>query len=187
MDEYQTAVERIRKHLSSWLESGIELFLELQSVENSGVWRTLHPTFGDFLTREFPNALGLNRYENVVKAIAIYGIDRAKLVGVEGCHAMLTAEVVRDERKRTELEASIDRHMLLTGTPPPAQELRRMVRGILGTPSAVAKATAAVRRDVAAQSELERLRAELNAAQKRIRSLESELRKLKGQEERSAS
>ncbi|HET9954149.1 MAG TPA: hypothetical protein VFQ61_06580 [Polyangiaceae bacterium] len=179
-EEYRAAVARVRELIGNWLNGGVDVFLELQKIDKKGIWRIAYSSFGDFLSREFPNALGLNRYENVIHAIAVYGEKRVRQVGVEGCHALLCAEVVKSEDKRSELEASIDRHVQVTGTPPPPREIRRIVRGILETPSPLAKATISLRRDSALAQEVVLLRAQLREAKKRIRELEAQLRKATG-------
>lgn len=178
---YEQAVERLRGLLSRWLEAGVDLFVEINKIEQSGIWRTpLHATFGDFLAAEFPNhALSLERYNHVVEAIAVHGIKRVRELGVEACHAMITPRLVRDQEKRQEFHASVDRYISDKKTPPPVAEVRRIVRGIVEEPAQVASVTKQVRRDNGLAEENAQLRQELQAANRRIRELERENAALK--------
>jgi len=173
---YTQAVERIRSLLDTWLASGVELFCELRKVDKSGVWRNgQHATFADFLSREFHDVLGLNRYENVVKAMDLYGIDRVKTHGIEVCHALISPKVTRDPDLVRTVAASLDQHVAVNHTPVTPSEAKKIVAGVAQQTAPLAASTRSVFRRSAEQQEIARLKSELQSANKRIRELEREL------------
>jgi len=186
---YQSAVARVRGLLARWLDAGVELFVELNKIEQSNIWKTAeHATFGDFLTAEFPNhVLSLDRYRHVIDAIAIHGIGRVRELGVESCHAMILPQLVNDPEHRREFGASIDQYLREKKAPPPPAEVRKIVRGIIREEAPLAESTRHVRRDNALSQENRRLRQELQVANRRIRELEQENAKLKKQIEAKSS
>lgn len=180
--EYETAVARIRTLLANWLESGVDLFLALREVETKEVWKTPEtPTFGDFLQREFPNAMGLNRYSNVVQAIDIYGVERVRSVGVEACHALLAPGATADTSRVRLVEASLDQFMSANHCAPSPKEVRRIVNGVIERKAPLAGSTRAVQRQSNLETENAELRAQVAALTKEVASLKREKARLEKQ------
>lgn len=128
---YSNAVNRIRALLANWLESGVELFLALKEVDDSGVWKAPgHATFSDFLKEEFPTALGMERYQNVTNAIQIYGVEFVRKHGVHVCHAITKEAVVSNPTRINEVKRSMDDHLERKGASPDSNTVRDIVRGI---------------------------------------------------------
>lgn len=167
--KYQKAVEKIRACLARWLESGVDLFLTLRDVERAGDWKAPgHAQFVDFLKAEFPTALGIERYQNVVKAIDLYGIDFVRRIGVHSCHALGVEAVARDPARIALVKASIEHHIFEHGAAPDDNKVRDIVRGIapeIGRPH----------RDTRTITEIARLQGLLRTANVRIRELEKQL------------
>jgi hypothetical protein len=186
--EYETAVSKIRTLLANWLESGVDLFLELSAVEKQGVWKTPEtPMFSDFLQREFPNAMGLNRYAHVIQAIDIYGLERVRSLGVESCHALLAPGATGDTANVQLVEASIDQFMNANHCAPSPKEVRRIVNGVISKKAPLASSTRAVQRQGNLELENARLKAEVAALQKEVASLKREKARLEKQLSKSAA
>lgn len=181
VEKYETAVAKVRSLFERWFDAGVDLFVELFKVEHSGVWRNPeNATFGDFLAREFPNhAISLDRYYHVTQAIQIHGEARVRQVGVEACHALIAPKVISDENTRALVTASIDRYMAEHQCAPPPAEVRRIVNGVVGAQAPMASSTKRVMRESQLELENRQLKAELVDARRRIRELESELKKLR--------
>lgn len=129
--EYTAAVVSIRGLLARWIDSGIDLYVEIRRVELAGDWRAPgHASFTDFLAAEFPNAIGFERYENVIQAIEVHGLDFVRRVGVHACHAT-TVKAIAEHPERAELlRASVDEHVRVHGVAPDRNKIRDMVVGI---------------------------------------------------------
>ncbi len=174
---YENAVHRIRGLLEKWFESGVDLFLELRTVDSSGVWKHPgHATFADFLRAEFPTALGIERYQNVINAIDVYGIERVKQVGIESCHALTVKALVENEEKRALVLEGIDNFVRTNGCAPDRNKVRELV-------AAAAPETRKLPKELTEVF----LTAELKAAKKRIGELEREIKKLKKENEKLAA
>lgn len=167
--EYNAIVARIRELLGRWLETGVDLFLELRDVDLSGKWKLPgHATFRDFLRAEFPSALGLERYNNVVRAIELHGVDRVRQVGVFACHTLSVDAIAKSAERVELLGTTIDRYVSDHGVPPDANTIRDMARGIAPELVRPHRSTVAALRDL-------RLAEELKVARARVRELEREL------------
>ena len=169
---YESAVGNIRGLLSNWFESGVELFLELKKVDDSGIWKHPgHATFGDFLRAEFPTALGVERYQNVINAINVYGVERVKQIGIESCHALTVKALVEDESKRTRVLQGIDSFVKKNGCAPDRNKVRELV-------ASVAPETRRTPKELLGPETELALRRELQSAKVRIKELERENKKL---------
>lgn len=166
--KYQGVVSEVRELLSRWFESGVDLFLKLKEIDASGVWKHPgHATFGDFLRAEFPTALGIERYQNVINAINVYGVERVKQIGIESCHALTVKALVEDEVKRTKVLSGIDNFVKTNGCAPDRNKVRELV-------AAVAPETKKSPKELRLDEETERMRTELALANKEIRDLKRE-------------
>jgi hypothetical protein len=179
---YEQAVSKIRTLLANWLESGVDLFLELRAVETQGIWKTPEtPMFSDFLQREFPNAMGLNRYGNVIQAIEIYGVDRVRALGVESCHALLAPGATADTANVQLVEASLDQFINANHCAPSPKEVRRIVNGVIEKKAPLAPSTRAVQRQGSLELENARLKTEVAALTKEVTALKRENARLQKQ------
>ncbi|KKN08237.1 hypothetical protein LCGC14_1058610 [marine sediment metagenome] len=170
---YDSAVKRIRALMQNWFERGVDLFIELRSIDQSGVWRHPgHATFSDFLRTEFPTALGMERYQNVLNAVDVYGVKRVKQIGIESCHAVTVKALIDDPIKRALLERGIDNFVKKNGCAPDRNKVRDLV-------SSIAPETRRVPRELTMTSQEEKLRKELTTAKKRITKLEQDVRALR--------
>ncbi len=170
---YDSAVNRIRALMQNWFEKGVDLFIELRAIDQSGVWRHPgHATFGDFLRAEFPTALGMERYQNVLNALNVYGIKRVKQIGIESCHAVTVKALIDDPIKRALLERGIDNFIKKNGCAPDRNKVRDLV-------SSIAPETRRVPRELTMTSQEEKLRKELSTAKERIKELEQDVRTLR--------
>ena len=170
---YDGAVKKIRALLTDWFESGVDLFLELKKIDQSGIWKHPgHATFSDFLRAEFPTALGFERYQNVVNAIEVYGIERVKQVGIDACHAITVKALVENKPKRDKLLDGIDNFVKKNGCAPDRNKIRELV-------AAVAPESRRPPKELLETNELGLLRQALAEAKARIRELEKEVRDLK--------
>jgi hypothetical protein len=180
-DTYTQATERIRTLLTDWLESGIDLFLELKKIDESGVWKHPgHATFGDFLRAEFPTALGIERYQNVINAINVYGVDWVRKIGVHACHALTVKALVDDPQKRQLVRASVDQFMATNHCAPDVNKVREIVLG-------AAPEARKPPKELLEVVELARLRVELKIAKKKIVELEHETKRLQKENKRLAA
>lgn len=169
---YDGAVAEIRSLLVNWFESGVDLFVKLQAVDRSGVWKHPgHATFGDFLRAEFPTALGIERYQNVINAINVYGIERVKQVGIDSCHALTVKALIDDDGKRARVLSGIDNFVKTNGCAPDRNKVRELV-------ASVAPETRKDPKELRELDETAKLRAELTLASKRVRDLERENKRL---------
>lgn len=170
---YKNAVTEIRTLLGDWFKSGVDLFLKLREVDQSGIWKHPgHATFADFLRAEFPTALGVERYQNVINAIDMYGIDRVKQVGVDSCHALTVKALQDSPAKRARVLLGIDTFVKTNGCAPDRNKVRDLV-------SSVAPESKRPPRELQAADELVLVRAQLTEAKKRIKELEAEVRELR--------
>lgn len=180
-DTYAKSVERIRSLLTNWLESGIELFIELKKIDESGVWKHPgHATFGDFLRAEFPTALGIERYQNVINAINVYGIDWVRKVGVHACHALTVKALVDSAEKRQLVRDSVDQFIATNHCAPDVNKVREIVLG-------AAPEARKPPKELLEVVELARLRTELKLAKKKIVELEHETKRLQKENKRLAA
>lgn len=172
---YEKAVSEIRTLMANWFEAGVELFLKLREVDQSGIWKQPgHATFADFLRQEFPTALGLERYQNVINAIDMYGVDRVKQIGIESCHAMTVKAMQDSPEKRALLLSGIDNFVKMHGCSPDRNKVRELVISI-------APETRRPPRELLATFAEAKLREELAKAKARVKQLEKENRELKKQ------
>jgi hypothetical protein len=177
-NSYQSTVIEIRALLANWFESGVELFLKLRDVDRSGIWKHPgHATFADFLRAEFPTALGIERYQNVVNAIDMYGVDRVKQVGIESCHALTVKALADSPEKRARVLAGIDNFVGTNGCAPDRNKVRELV-------SSVAPETRRAPKELLETLEIERLRVAMKEATKKISELERTVTQLRKENER---
>lgn len=128
--KYEAACKRIRDLLRSWLESGIDLFIALREVETSGDWKLGgHDRFQDFLLVEFPDALGFDKYQRVMRAIDVYGLDFVKGVGVHCALAAADARVFESQKSIEKVKKRI-REAMSSGRLPEISEVRKIVRQV---------------------------------------------------------
>jgi hypothetical protein len=179
LKKYNSVCERVRKLLANWLNSGVELFLELKKIDDAGDWRAPgHATFADFLKAEFPNAIGIERYENVIRAFEVHGIGFVRKIGVHAAHATSVSALTQDPSNIKKLHEAVDRHIEKNRVPPEVNELRRMVRDI----TKIHPSRGTVRdmeREEALKETILRLKNELERARTRIKELEEENTRLK--------
>jgi polyhydroxyalkanoate synthesis regulator phasin len=179
--QYDKAVGEIRELLANWLESGVDLFLRLRDVDVSGVWKLPgHATFSDFLRAEFPTALGIERYQNVINAIELYGVERVKQIGIESCHALTVKALAEDATKRAQALAGIDTFIKKNGCAPDRNKVRELVASVAPETRRPPKELLEPEEIALMKQKLEAVKTELNAAKKRIRELENEVKKLRG-------
>jgi hypothetical protein len=178
---YENAVNEIRELLKNWFESGVDLFLKLRDVDRSGIWKHPgHATFADFLRAEFPTALGIERYQNVVNAIDMYGVERVKQIGIESCHALTVKALAESPEKRDRVLSGIDNFVQTNGCAPDRNKVRELI-------AAVAPETRRAPKELLEVEEIQRLRAEARAASRRILELERAVKRLEKENERLAA
>lgn len=172
LNTYTKTVARVRELLAHWLETGLDLFLELRRIELDGIWKLPgHAGFQDFLSAEFPNTLGIERYNNVIQAIELHGEDFVRRVGVHSCHALVVRAVAENPEHAKLVRASVLHHVEQHGCAPEQAELRKIVRGVVGDFVRPAASTRAVGALARAQEELRRLRARLREVEAECESL----------------
>ena len=116
---FQASVKRIRVLLAKWLEAGIELFLEMREVEREGDWMLPgYEDFSDYLRDQFRNALGFERYGNVIQAIELHGVDFVKTIGARACHAVSVKAIAESPTRQKLLQASVYEHIETQGSAP---------------------------------------------------------------------
>lgn len=136
-----------------------------------------HATFGDFLRAEFPTALGIERYQNVINAINVYGVERVKQVGIESCHALTVKALVEDDAKRTKVLQGIDQFVKKNGCAPDRNKVRELVQSVAPETRKLPKEITSIESEAV-------LREQLRVAKARIRELESEVKRLSKENER---
>ena len=175
---YTEMVNEIRVIATRMHDATVDLYLKLREVEREEVWRLgQHALFADFLRAEFPNAFGIEKYQNAIQAIEYYGEAMVRKVGVEAAHAMCVSAIVTDDQKRETLAATIDRHIADRGCAPDADTIRKWSKGIAGEqrrPPRIAKVIAVE----------EHLREENKELRQKIRELEREITHLRAKLEK---
>lgn len=172
---YVAAVDKIRKLLERWLDTGIELFLAMREVEKRGDWKLPgYATFTDFLHDEFKNALGFEKYNNVIQALELYGESFVRKIGVNPCHAVSVKAMADSAANRKQLVEAVEVHIQQQGVPPDRNKITRMVREIAGLPPRLSPETELV----ALRTEVKRLKAECARLRERVAELESERERL---------
>lgn len=173
---YEQTVNEIKQLLSRVHSAWVDVFLKLRDVERDGVWKMGgYAHFGDFLREEFPNALGLERYTNGIRAIELYGEDLVRRVGVQAAHAMCVEAVAKDDGRRAQLTESINLHIADHGVAPDVNKIRDMVRGIAPEVVRPSRETRSVQAIAHLKAENAELKKQLRVANRRIKELESEL------------
>lgn len=195
-DRYNAACARVRDLLRNWLESGIELFLELRNVEKSSIWKIGgHATFSEFLKSEFPNAIGFNHYQGVMRAIDVHGIDFVKNLGVHASLAASCKAVVEYPERVQRLQVEVERHVKEKKAPPEVHDVRRMLRVIAPETATARKKThkppppprpspppprpPPPKHLEPPTSRVEELKARIKELETRVRQLEDELKRYK--------
>ena len=107
------------------------MVLALRKVEEQGDWKLAgHNHFGDFLRAEFPNAIGVHRYTNVIQAVELYGEDLVRKVGPDAAHAMCRPEVAGNDTRRAELASAVKEHVATQGHAPQVSWVRSQIHRI---------------------------------------------------------
>lgn len=170
---YEQAVQNVRALLDRWIGAGIDLFLELRKIEHSGWWKAPgYTAFHDFLSAEFPNTIGIERYNNVMQAIELHGEKFVRKVGVHNCHAIAIRSVAEDPKVAEMVRNSLLTHIERHGVPPEATETRKIVKGVIGEPAKPRPSTLAV-------TALARAHEEIRALRAKVRELEAECERLR--------
>lgn len=178
LSRYNAAVSRIRGLTERWLEAGVDLFLALREIETDGAWKAPgHATFVDFLKEEFPTALGIERYTNVMRAVELYGEEFVRRVGILPCRAISQQAIAEDPKRVDLVKQTVQRHIQKHGCAPDDNTVRDFVRGI--APELV-KPHSTTREVV----ELEELRVRVREANAKIRKLEKDLKDARGEIEK---
>ncbi len=177
LTQYNAACARVRKLLNDWLESGLELFLELRKIEQAGDWQAPgHATFSDFLRAEFPNAIGIDRYQNVMRAIDVHGVEFVKKIGVHAAHAASVSAIAEHPERMKMLQDCVDKHIKERRVPPERDEVIRMVRDIAPETAKPRGMVRALLTEQSLRETIARLTKELQAARARVKELEAEAR-----------
>lgn len=172
---YNRAIGEIRTLLELWLEAGIDLFLTMRKIEKQGDWKLPgHATFNDFLRKEFRNALGFEKYNNVIQAIELYGENFVRTIGVEPCHTISISAMAESPENREELVSSVKEHIDLHGSPPDRNKMRNIVLGI----AKLAKEPSIETELVRLRAEVKKLRAECARLKEHVVDLEAERERL---------
>jgi len=175
---YQALLERVRALLAKWQSSGVDVFLALREIEREGTWKLgMHHTFQSFLTREFPDVIGIHQYNHVIRAIEEYGEDFVRTVGISSSHALIPHEVVSKPERKAEIKAAVMHHVSKDGCAPGLPKIREIVRSVAPETRKPCQEVQAVRQQAREQTEIARLRA-------RVAELETENAELKKEIER---
>src|SRR5690606_38221218 len=132
-----------------------------------------HAHFGDFLKKNFPNVMGLEKYMNGISAIELYGEELVRKVGVEAAHAMCVSAITSSDERRNKLVASIQAHIEDYGVAPCRDTIRNIVKGIAPEIQKPHKTTRSI-------LEIERLRSENNELRKEVKLLQKKVKELEG-------
>lgn len=128
---YQSLLHDVRGLLAKWQASGVEVFLKLRAIDNEGTWKLgHHSTFQDFLKAEFPDVIGLERYNNVIRKIEEYGADFVRTVGVDIPNNMVNDAIVKNPVRKAEVIAAVEHHIREEGCAPGKQKLSEIVRSV---------------------------------------------------------
>lgn len=175
LTKYNSACGRVRALLNRWLESGLELFIELRKIERDGDWQAPgHATFSDFLRAEFPNAIGIDRYQNVMRAIDVHGVEFVKKIGVHAAHAASVSAIAEHPERLQLLQQCVNKHIEDRKVPPERDEVIRMVRDIAPETAKPRGMVRALLTEQSLRETVTRLTKELREARARIRELERE-------------
>jgi hypothetical protein len=178
---YKGIVDRVRGLLATWHSAGVDVFVQLRAIEEEGTWKLgQHATFSAFLTREFPNVIGLHQYNHVCRQIDEYGIEVAKLVGPDAAHAMIHPAVVSTPARKAELVAAIKHHIDKEGCSPGLPKVRQIVRDVAPEARKPCQEVKAVRKEAREQSEVERLKERVKELERENGELKAEIERLNG-------
>jgi len=175
IEQYDEFTNEIRGLLTKWLSDGVTIMMRLREFELAGTWTVRgHRHFRDYLTAEFPNALGFGKYDLVVKALDIHGEKKVRQLGIESVGAITTQQLIESPEAMRRFDRMIDIHVEQNGVPPDTEKVRKLVKE--------AAQIAPVTKEGRTLSKLEKLEQEnaelkrqLKLKDKRIRELEKQL------------
>lgn len=177
--EYDNAVNKLRGLLADWLNAGVELFLEMRKVDESGVWKAPgHASFTDFLKAEFPAALGIERYNNVIRAIDLYGVNHVRKWGIELCHTITPDAIASNPQRINDVKKSLNNHIDEHGCAPDRNTARDIALGIAPELRKPHRTTRKVRREETLEREFRESKADLRQQNKVAKQEKSRADKL---------
>jgi hypothetical protein len=186
MTEYRRYVDDIRLLLATWQASGVEVFLKLRDAESTGIWKLTkqHTSFQDFLTREFPDVIGLHQYTHVIRMIEEYGVDFAKKVGVHAAHAVINDRIVSSPSRKAEVVAAVEHHIKRDGCAPGLPKVREIARSVAPETRKPCSEVKAARLEAKAQSDVDALRARVKELEAALAEKEREVARLQAENEK---
>ena len=183
LKKYDDTVAKLREGWKDYLSSGVDFFLELQKVETDGVWKFGgHQDFREFLKREFPNTLGFDRYQNVIRAIEEWGVEFVREVGIDSAYAITpkwATPVLTSPKKKAEVEAQVRVHIKRDGCSPGPAKIRDILRQVAPETRRVTPERKAVLQAEKEITEVETLRARVKELEHENAVLKHENAKLK--------
>lgn len=189
--ELESRIARLKQLFVNWIESGVEVFLELRAFEIGGEWRSVYETFEDCLRGEFPNALGILQYRHVIDAIDQHGLDKVRQFGVHACHAMTHTRFASEPEKLEEFHAVLDKAVEDNGgVPVDSEKILKIRKGVLSEPARPTREQLALRREQSLSESLKIANQRIRVLQERVRELENEnegLRKKLGKQEKKSA
>lgn len=180
--KYAALVDELRRGWSSYLSSGVDFFLRLRVIEQGGIWKLgNHDTFREFLRREFPDTLGFDRYDNVMRAIEEWGESRVRQVGIECAHAMVANQyVLKSPERKSEMVAAISQHIKEFGCSPGPAKILEIGRSIAPESREPCREVKAARKESAERAEIIRLQTRITELEKENAELKKELSRVNG-------
>lgn len=178
-EKYEAMLRDLHALWNTYLQAGVEFFLRLKQVEIEGTWKLRHETFQDFLKREFPNALGLERYEKTIQKIEEYGPDFMRKLGADVPDKVLTPKLVENPAHKAEFIDAVNYHIETEKCAPGKQKIRDIIHSIVPETRRPCREVQAVRAEAREESEVERLRIEVASLKRENKKLKAENRQLK--------
>jgi len=177
--KYKTALEQVRKLLSKWQSSGVDVFLKLREIDIEGTWKLgAHVSFQDFLKAEFPNVIGIERYNNVISMIEEYGSDFMRSVGPTVPREIMRREIIGSPERKAEVVAAVTAHIRDEGCAPGDQKFRDIARSVAPEIRKPCREVASIRREKNDFIEIVKLRNRTRELEKENKSLKREIVRL---------
>jgi hypothetical protein len=125
LGEYTALVKEAKAKFNAAQGEMVDFVVYLREIEHGGRWRLpQYAGFGDFLAAEFPAAFGVRRYQNIAKAIEVYGSDFMRRMGADSAHALTVDAVLVEPANVAKIREWCEAHWMKHGVMPDANTVR---------------------------------------------------------------
>jgi hypothetical protein len=184
---YEKVLQEVRDLLAVWQSAGVDLFMRLREIDRGEEWIPGgHSSFQNFLKSEFPDVIGIERYNNVIRSIDVYGEDFVRKVGINMPVIACDPKIARDEARKAEVVAAVEYHIREEGCAPGEQKIRKIALDVAPEIRKPCKEVKAARKLSQEQTEIARLRRQVAALKKENSELKKEIRRLNKQAKKSS-